>query len=136
MLSFSFYKKIFQDFNDDQCGVRAAALAYYTIFALPPLLILLVLLVGLVWDPAEVERSLETQFSRLIGQDGGAAIREMLMHAKRPGSGGVLATILGVGLLMFGAIGAFMQLQEALNRAWEVRPDPKLGSIKRYVLKR
>ena len=134
----SFIRKIFRDFGEDQCGVRAAALAYYTIFALPPLLILLVLLVGLVWDTSEVQRALETQFANIVGPDGGAAIRDMLAHAKRPGSGGVFATALGVGLLMFGAVGAFMQLQEALNRAWEVRPDPSQGGniIKRYVLKR
>lgn len=132
----SFFTKIFKDFSDDQCGVRAAALAYYTIFALPPLLVLLILLVGLVWDPVEVQRALETQFSTMIGPDGAAAIHEMLAHAKRPGSGGVLATLVGIGLLMFGAIGAFMQLQAALNRAWEVRPDPSQGGIKSFIMKR
>lgn len=132
----SFFRKIFKDFSDDECGVRAAALAYYTIFALPPLLILLVLLVGLVWDPAEVQRALETQFSNMVGPDGGRAIHDMLAHANRPGSGGVLATIVGVVLLMFGAIGAFMQLQGALNRAWEVKPDPSQGGVKRFIMKR
>jgi membrane protein len=131
-----FFKRILKDFSDDECGVRAAALAYYTIFALPPLLILLVLLVGLVWDPAEVQRALETQFSSMVGPDGGRAIHDMLAHANRPGSGGVLATVVGVVLLMFGSIGAFMQLQGALNRAWEVKPDPSQGGLKRFIMKR
>jgi len=92
--------------------------------------------VGLVWDPAEVQRSLETQFSSMVGADGGRAIHDMLVHARRPGSGGAFATTLGVALLLFGSVGAFMQLQEALNRAWEVKPDPKQGGIKRFLIKR
>src|SRR4249920_2989827 len=97
----SFVRKILQDFSNDGCGVRAAALAYYTIFALPPLLILLIMVVGLVWDPADVQRALETQFANMVGPDGGAAIQDMLAHARRPGSGGVIGTMLGVALLMF-----------------------------------
>lgn len=132
----SFLKSIVKDFSEDECSVRAAALAYYTVFALPPLLILLTMVVGAVWDPVEVQHSLETQFSTLVGADGGAAIRDMLVHAKRPGAGGVLATAGGVIALMFGAIGAFMQLQGALNRAWEVKPDPKKGGIRTFIAKR
>ena len=132
----SFFRRILKDFSEDECSVRAAALAYYTVFALPPLLILLTLVVGLFWDPLEVERSLETQFSTLVGPDGGQAIREMLTHAKRPGSGGVLATSLGVAALLFGALGAFMQLQGALNKAWEVKPDPKKGGVRQFIAKR
>src|SRR5689334_9988653 len=111
----SFFRQILRDFSEDECSVRAAALAYYTVFALPPLLILLTRLVGLVWDPVEVQRSLETQFSTLVGDDGGRAIREMLTHAKQPGAAGIAATILGIVALLFGALGAFMQLQGALN---------------------
>jgi membrane protein len=134
--TFDFLKRILRDFVEDECSVRAAALAYYTVFALPPLLILLTVVVGAFWDPADVQRSLETQFSTLVGNEGGRAIREMLEHAKRPGAGGVLATVLGVGALLFGALGAFMQLQGALNRAWEVKPDPTKGGIRRFFAKR
>jgi membrane protein len=131
-----FLKHILRDFSEDECSVRAAALAYYTVFALPPLLILLTVVVGFFWDPMEVQRSLETQFSSLVGAEAGQAIREMLTHAKRPGAGGVLATVVGLGALLFGALGAFMQLQGALNRAWEVKPDPKKGGIRRFIAKR
>ena len=134
--TFDFLKRILRDFSEDECSVRAAALAYYTVFALPPLLILLTVVVGAFWDPVEVQRSLETQFSTLVGDEAGLAIREMLTHAKRPGAGGVLATVLGLGALLFGALGAFMQLQGALNRAWEVKPDPKKGGIRQFIAKR
>jgi membrane protein len=132
----SFLKRILSDFSEDECSVRAAALAYYTVFALPPLLILLTMVVGLFWDPVEVERSLEQQFSTLVGADGGSAIREMLSHAKRPGAGSFVASALGVVALLFGALGAFMQLQGALNRAWEVKPDPKRGGVRQFIAKR
>jgi membrane protein len=132
----SFLKQIIKDFARDGCGVRAAALAYYTIFALPPMLILLILVVGLVWDPTDVQVAIETQFSSLIGSEGARAIRDMLARVERPGAGGLVPTILGVGALLFGAVGAFIQLQRAINRAWEVMPDPEQGGIKRFIAKR
>lgn len=132
----AFLKAIARDFSRDGCGVRAAALAYYTIFALPPLLILLILVVGLVWDPAEVQQAIEAQFSSLIGSDGARAIRDMLARVERPGAGGLVATLLGIAALLFGAVGAFIQLQGALNRAWEVMPDPEQGGVKRFIGKR
>jgi len=131
-----FLKRVLRDFREDECSVRAAALAYYTVFALPPLLILLTLVVGLVWDPVDVQRAMELQFATLVGDEAGHAIREMLVNARRPGAGGLLATVLGLGALLFGALGAFMQLQGALNRAWEVKPDPKNGGIRRFIAKR
>ena len=132
----SFLRRILSDFNEDECSVRAAALAYYAVFALPPLLILLTLVVGIFWDPVEVQRSLETQFSTLVGDEGGAAIREMLTHAESLGSGSILTTVLGVAALLFGALGAFMQLQGALNKAWEVKPDPRKGGVRQFIAKR
>jgi membrane protein len=132
----AFLKRIWTDFREDECTVRAAALAYYTIFALPPLLILIVMVVGVFYDPAEVQRAMETQFASLVGDEGGRAIREMMAHADRPGAGGPVATALGVGALLFGALGAFMQLQGALNRAWEVKPDPRRGGIRGFIAKR
>lgn len=134
--AWAFLRRILRDFSEDECSVRAAALAYYTIFALPPLLILLTLVVGIFWDPTDVQRSLETQFSSLVGQEAGQAIREMIARGQQTGSGGPLASILGIVALLFGSLGAFMQLQGALNRAWEVKPDPKQGGIRRFIVKR
>jgi membrane protein len=132
----AFLKRIIKDFSDDECSVRAAALAYYTVFALPPLLVLITMVVGVFWDPIQVEQSLERQFATLVGEDGGRAIRVMLSRAERPGAGGLVTTVLGVLALTLGAVGAFMQLQGALNRAWEVKPDPKKGGIRQFIAKR
>lgn len=132
----SILKRALRDFIDDECPVRAAALAYYTVFALPPLLVLLIMLAGALWDPQDVQRALETQFASLVGQQGASAIHGMIQSGDRPGSGGVLASVISIGMLLFGATGAFLQLQGALNRAWEVRPDPKSGGLRNFVMKR
>jgi membrane protein len=133
---FSVVKGAIKDFGEDECSVRAAALAYYTIFALPPVLVLLITIAGLVWDPGDVQRSLEGQFSGMLGTKAGGQIREMLRSADRPETGGALSTVLSVAGLLFGATGAFLQLQGALNRAWEVKPDPAQGGVMRFVTKR
>jgi membrane protein len=132
----SILKRAFRDFSDDECPVRAAALAYYTVFALPPLLVLLLLLAGVLWDPQDVQRAMETQFASLVGQQGASAIHGMIQSADRPGSGGLVASVISIGMLLFGATGAFLQLQSALNRAWEVKPDPGSGGLRNFVMKR
>jgi membrane protein len=129
-------KDTVKDFSDDECSVRAAALAYYTIFALPPLLILLLMVAGLIWDPADVQRALESQFAGLLGADGAQQIHEMIVQADRPDTGGPFTTLVSLGGLLFGATGVFMQLQGALNRAWEVTPDPEQGGVKSFLGKR
>jgi len=129
-------KAAWKDFGEDECSVRAAALAYYTVFALPPLLILLITVAGLIWDPQEVERAITSQSAGMIGQSGGEQISTIIAEADRPGAGGVIATIASIAGLLFGATGAFIQLQGALNRAWEVKPDPEQGGMKSFITKR
>ncbi len=126
----------FKDFGDDECAVRAAALAYYTIFALPPLLILLLMVAGMLWDPQQVQRALETQFAGMIGHDAARQVHDMIAAGDRAQGKGAVATALSIGGLLFGATGAFMQLQGALNRAWEVKPDPARGGVMRFITKR
>jgi membrane protein len=124
-----------RDFLDDDCMTRAAALSYYTVFSLPPLLILILLLAGTLLDPNDVRGGLESQIDALMGPAGGDQVRTMLTHAERPG-GGLFPTLIGIGALLFGATGAFSQLQSALNRAWEVEPDPYQGGLKTFLFKR
>lgn len=113
----------------------AAALSYYTIFSLPPLLILLVLLAGLIWEPSEIQGRLAREIGGAIGPEGAGQIRSILEHADRPGTGGVLPTILGAAALLFGATGAFAQLQAALNRTWNVE-EAERGGLGGLLVKR
>lgn len=123
-------------FSRDDCPRSAAALAYSVIFALPPLLVLLLMLAGAVWDPGDVQRAMETQVGDIVGRDVAAQIHGMIAETDRPGTGGVLAVVLGLGALVFSATGAFVALQGALNRTWQVAPDPDAGGIRSLLMKR
>jgi membrane protein len=129
-------KAAFSDFGKDDCGTRAAALAYATVFALPALLIILVTIVGKIWSPAEVQRTLETQFAGMIGPDGARQVRDIIAHSQQSPGRGIVATITSIVGLILGATGAFLALQDALNQAWNVKPDPAQGGIRQFITKR
>lgn len=134
--TFGLVKKTFREFLDDECMRLAAALSYYTIFSMPPLLILIIIIAGALLDPAQVEQALQTQMAGLVGDSGAENIRTMMQEAERPESRGVIPIVVGVGALLFGATGAFFQLQQALNTVWNVEPDPQRGGLKVMLLKR
>ena len=131
----SVIKAAAKDFGDDKATNRAAALCYYTVFALPPLLILLIKVAGLVWSPQAVQQSLESQFSGVVGEQGAAMVRGMIVSGD-VARHSTLATVLGVIGILLGATGALGALQDALNAVWEVKPDPKEGGIKQLVMRR
>ena len=136
---FQLLKQSVSDFFNDECTTMAAALSYYTVFALPPLLLLIVMIVGAVMDPQDVREALHGQLGSLLGQAGGDEIRTILEKAqetKTPDAGRPVAAILGVVTLLVGATGVFGQLQGALNKVWEVKPDPAQGGIKNFLVKR
>jgi membrane protein len=130
------FRRSIKEFMDDDCPTMAAALSYTTVFSLPPLLVLILMIAGAVFDPERVQTALQTQFGGLMGPSAAGQIQTILEHAKRPGSGGLVVTLLGVAALLIGATGAFAQLQAGLNKAWEVKPDPKQGGMKQFIRKR
>lgn len=129
-------KQSVREFMDDDSPTMAAALSYYTVFSLPPLLLLLLMLLGAVLDPQDVRGTVETQIGGLLGPQGGEQIRSIIAHAEQPGTSNLIATVLGLVALMLGATGVFGQLQAALNKAWEVAPDPEQGGFRSFALKR
>lgn len=126
-------KETFKDFSDDKCPRMAAALSYYTVFSLPALLILILAIVSLFVDPTDARGRLMDQITGLVGPKGGDAMRTMVEHANQQ-NGGIMAVV-GIITLILGATGAFTQLQDALNTAWEVKPDPAKG-LKVMLFKR
>ena len=132
-----FMKYTFKEFGDDECAMRAAALSYYIVFALAPLLLLIILVLSLFVDAETVRTTLHEQFQGMIGKDTADQISQMIGAAdQKQGSGRGFSSILSTAGLIFGATGAFMQLQSALNRAWEVEPDPNAGGAKNFIFKR
>lgn len=128
-------KDTFRDFGEDEGTRLAAALSYFTVFSIPPMLMLIIAVLGAVFDPSDVERLLAGQAGQVMGP-AGEELRNIMQAAERPGGGRGLTSVLSVAGLLFGATGAFMQLQGALNRIWEVKPDPEQGGIKRMLMKR
>jgi membrane protein len=110
----------------DKAPRLGAALAYYTIFSLAPLLVIAIGVAGIVFGEEAAQGQIAVQVEKLVGQQGGAAIQAMVESASKPGKG-VLGTVLGVAMLLFGAAGLFGQLQDALNTVWEVQPKPGRG---------
>lgn len=119
---------------DDDVPSLAAAIAYYTVFSLPPLLVVIVAVAGAVFGPEAVREALTGQVGDMIGPDAAGAIDNMIASAGDLGSG-IGSKIAGLAALLFGATGAFAQLQKAMNRAWEVADD-ETGGILATVLKR
>lgn len=127
-------RRTWQNFSEDECPRLAAALAYYTFFALPALLVALVFVAGtIIQDQNAVTRQLQDQLVATIGDTGAEQISAILKNAtvrKASWSG----WLIGMGMLLLGASGALGQLQTALNRAWGVEAVP--GGFKRLVIKR
>ncbi len=116
----------FKEWSEDKASRLAAALSYYTVFSLPPLLIILLAIAGRVFEDAEAR--VTAQITGLVGETGGEAITSILENASQP-EDSLVATIIGVVTLLFGASGVFGQLQEAMNKIWEVPPNPKGGIV-------
>ena len=131
-----FVKTVFQEFGDDDCTMMAASLAYYTVFSLPPLLFIVVFLAGVIFGAAQVEDQVVSQAQSLIGPSAAEQVRTMLSNAGPESSSGGISMLASVLLLIFAATGVFAQLQAALNRAWEVKPDPEKGGVKSFIGKR
>ncbi|NJO80559.1 MAG: YihY/virulence factor BrkB family protein [Cyanobacteria bacterium RM1_2_2] len=125
-------KGTFTEYNEDKVPLLAAALAYYTVFSLAPLLLIVIAIAGSVFGEEAARGEIVGQIQGLIGKEGAEAVQVMLQNTQQPNSGGTVATIFGVVTLLFGATGVFGQLQDALNLIWGVQPKPGRG-VKNFV---
>jgi len=128
-------KQTWKEFGDDNAPRLAAALAYYIVFSIAPLLIVLTAIAGAVFDAATVRREVYAQLQGMLGGEGARAAYEIMERANSS-KGGVLATILGGVAILVGAGGVFVQLREALDAVWGVRPKKQpffRGFLKEHV---
>jgi membrane protein len=121
-------KETYSDWSDDKAPRLAAALAYYTIFSIAPLLIVILAILGLVFGKQAAQGQITDQITNLVGPTSAKAIQEMLANARHP-SHGIVATIIGTATLLLGAGGVFGALQDALNTIWGVQPKPNAGFL-------
>ncbi|MFN8572187.1 MAG: YihY/virulence factor BrkB family protein [Gemmatimonadaceae bacterium] len=125
MTPIAFVRLLWQAFTGwlgDSASRHGAAIAYYTLFAMAPVLLVVIALAGLVFGQDAVSGQIAQQLGELIGRDGATAIQGILQRAREPREG-VSATILGIAGLILATTGAFLEMQAALNRIWRVRPS-------------
>jgi len=126
--SISLLKQTFSEWLEDKVPQLGAALAYYTVFSLAPLVLLLLAIVGFLFrnDPAGAWQKVTEQMSYFLDKSAIDVVQGIAQKASQPNKG-VVATSIGILLALFGASGVFGQLQDALNTIWGVKAKPGVG---------
>jgi membrane protein len=118
------FKKACLAWADDNAPSMGASLAFYTVFSLAPVLIIAISVAGLAFGQKAAESEFARQLQGLLGETGARAVQAILQSANRPALG-IIASAFGIGILLVGASGAFVELQDALNKIWKVQGGSK-----------
>ena len=119
-------KEAATEWSRDRAPRLGAALAYYTIFSMVPLLIVIIAIIGLVFGQEAAHSAIMDQIRNLIGPQSAAAIKDMIHRADQPSSG-IISTLIATVTLIAGAAGFFGQLKDALNTVWGIEPKEGRG---------
>ena len=119
-------------FIQDNCIKLSAALSYYTIFSIGPMLIIIISLSALFYGQEAVQGKLFSQISGLIGDSAALQIQEIIKNTHRENNGNI-GTLIGGIILFVGATGIFTEMQDSINFIWSIRVKPKRGVIKFLV---
>ncbi len=122
-------KQTFKEFLADKCVKLSAALSYYTIFSLPPLLVIIISLSGMFFGAEAVRGEIFGQINGLVGNDAALQIQETIKKVELSNSSNYAQTI-GIIALLFGASGVFAEIQDSINYIWGLRAKPNRGLIK------
>lgn len=122
-------KNSFSGFGDDKVTKLSASLAYYTVFSLAPLLILIISLCGIFLGREAVEGKIYGQLAGFVGSDTAAQLQQIIKNATVQGSG-TIALIIGAITLLVGATTVFAEIQDSINMIWGLKPKPKRGWLK------
>jgi len=126
--SFGLLKQTFSEWLEDKAPQLGAALAYYTVFSLAPLILVLLAIVGLIFrnDPGGAWNKITEQLSYFLDKSAVEVVQNIAQKASQSNKS-LLATVIGIVLALFGASGVFGQLQDALNTIWGVKAKPGRG---------
>jgi len=123
-------KQIIADWNAHEAPRLGAALAFYTILSLSPLLVLAIAISGLLFDKTIVMRDIVAQIQALVGHGAAEAIQVALESAQKSSTHGVLATVISIVTLLLSASGVFGELRTVLNKIWDAKKDEGSGIVK------
>ncbi|TVQ66324.1 MAG: YihY/virulence factor BrkB family protein [Balneolaceae bacterium] len=128
-------RQTLSDWVKDNIPTYGAALAFYTIFSVAPLLIILVAVAGFVFGDAATTGQLEEYMSQLMGPELASALQDFVLDAYEPASG-IIATVISLGLILFLATTIITQLKNTLNNIWNVTTKPEVSGFKRFIIDR
>jgi membrane protein len=128
------FREIYAEWQSDEALNLGAALAYYTVFSLAPLLVLVIAIAGVVLGRAAAEGQLVEQIGGLVGKAGAEALQGMIARASGP-KAGLLMSLASIATMALGATSVFGQLQHSLNKIWNA-PPPKRSGLRAQVRKR
>ncbi|HEY1031213.1 MAG TPA: YihY/virulence factor BrkB family protein [Flavipsychrobacter sp.] len=126
---FKLLKEAFSEFSADNVVKLSASLAYYTVFAIGPLLLVIISLTGLFFEKEAVTGELYNQISNLVGKDGAEQVFTIIRNMQEQQTA-ARYSIIGSVILIFGATGVFADIQDSINYIWSIRAKPKKGWLK------
>ena len=129
-LAWSRLKNTVGGYIEDDALSRGAAIAYYTVFAIAPVLVIVISIAGLVYGEEAARGAIVVQLQGMMGHDAAEAVQAMIASAGNKRSG-TLGAVLGFGALLVTASGVFGEMQSGLNRIW--RAEPKTSTVTRLV---
>lgn len=132
----SFFLETYSHFNVDKCRLMAGAMAYYTLFALPILLVISFNVTAFFFGSERAQEHLQQEVVGLVGTEGAKQVEIMLSGAGKRTQGAGFATVFAVILLFYGALRAFEQLQVALNTVWGIDIAPAHRNMRTTLRKR
>lgn len=122
----SLVKDTVSQWSDDEAARQAASLALYTLLSIAPLVVISIAVAGFALGEEAARGQIADQVGAVVGTEAGRAIEAMVANARTP-SEGIVGTLVGLAVLLFGASGVFGELQTALNHIWDVKPKPGRG---------
>jgi membrane protein len=122
-------KNSFKGFGEDKITKLSGSLAYYTVFSMAPLLIMIISLCGMFLGREAVEGKIYGQLAGFVGSDTAAQLQEIIKNASLAGKSRIAAIIGGITLLI-GATTVFAEIQDSINTIWRLKPKPKKGWLK------
>src|SRR3954471_10087803 len=132
---FGLMKKALAAWSDDYAPSMGAALSYYTLFSITPLLVIVIALAGFFFGDDAVRGEVYSQLSGLLGDQAALAVEDMLRSANRPKEGAV-AALISIAVLVIGATTVLGELQNDLDRIWRAPAGPKAGGVRAFARSR
>ena len=134
----SLFKLAYQGWKEDYASRLSAALSYYTIFSLAPLLVIVIAITGLIWEADAVRAQILSQIQSLVGAEGADFVADLITNTGSPGED-IVVLIIGILTLLFGALGVFNELHNSLNIILNIKQEQAKGflqTVKKVIIDR